>query len=114
MLNDPKIEAIWAVDGGESAVDVVNLLAQYNKDPDSIKKQIEASYIARLKKVVPEGFFTPTCNSFDYSRGALPKRGIPCIGFSDVSGINNFLGQNGIVSPYYADALTSSGASKVL
>ncbi len=116
MLNNPQIEAIWAVDGGESAVDVVNLLAQYNKDieePFLIKKQIEDSYRARFGEV-PADFFTPRCNSFDYSKGALPKRGIPCIGFSDVSGINNFLGQNGIVSPYYADVLTSSGARKVL
>lgn len=114
MLNDPEIEAIWAADGGESAVDVVNLLARYNKEPELIKKQIEASYIARFKEEVPADFFTPRCDSFDYSKGALPKRGIPCIGFSDVSGINNFLGQNGIVSPYYADVLDSRGRGKVL
>ena len=113
MLNDPEIEAIWAADGGESAIDVVNLLAQYNKNPDSIKTQIEDSYRARFGEV-PADFFTPRCDSFDYSKGALPKRGIPCIGFSDVSGINNFLGQNGIVSPYYANVFTSSGREKVI
>jgi muramoyltetrapeptide carboxypeptidase LdcA involved in peptidoglycan recycling len=113
MLNDPEIEAIWAVNGGESGVDVVNLLAQYNKNPVLIKKQIEDSYRDRFGEV-PADFFRPICDSFDYSSGALPKRGIPCIGFSDVSGINNFLGQNGIVSPYYADVLDSRELEKVL
>ncbi len=103
MLNNPEIDAMWAVEGGESAVDVVNLLAQYHKNPEKIKRQIENSYKSS-HKTLPQDFFLPERpDLYNYSQGALPKRGIPCIGFSDVSGINNFLGQNGLVSPYYAD-----------
>jgi hypothetical protein len=36
------------------------------------------------------------------SERGLPKRGIPHIGFSDVSVINNLLGQRGVARPYYS------------
>jgi len=114
ILNDPTVGAMWAVDGGESAIEVVNLLNEYDTNPEKVKTQILDSYL-KTQESLPDNFFLPKRSDlFDYSKGALPKRGIPCIGFSDVSGVNNFLGQRGVVSPYYANVLDSSGRTKVL
>jgi len=105
ILNNPEIVAMWATNGGESAIEVVNLLNEYDKNPEEIKKQISESYL-KTHESLPKNFFLPERRDlFDYSKGALPKRGIYCVGMSDVSGINNFLGQRGIVSPLYADGL---------
>ena len=105
ILNNPEIVAMWATDGGESAIEVINLLNEYDKNPEEIKKQITESYL-KTHDALPENFFLPERHDLlDYSQGALPKRGIYCVGMSDVSGINNFLGQRGIASPLYADGL---------
>ena len=47
ILNNPDISAMWATDGGESAIEVVNLLNEYDKNPEKVKKQISRSYINR-------------------------------------------------------------------
>jgi muramoyltetrapeptide carboxypeptidase LdcA involved in peptidoglycan recycling len=105
ILNNPEVGTMWATNGGESAIEVVNLLDEYDKNPEEIKKQIVDSYL-KTHPELPENFFLPERRDlFDYSKGALPKRGIYCVGMSDVSGINNFLGQRGIISPLYADGL---------
>lgn len=49
--------------------------------------------------------FLPENPDFDYSKGVLPRRGIPYAGYSNPSGINLILGQLGIVFPYYSDIL---------
>jgi muramoyltetrapeptide carboxypeptidase LdcA involved in peptidoglycan recycling len=41
ILNNPEVDTMWATNGGESAIEVVNLLDEYNRDPERVKKQIK-------------------------------------------------------------------------
>lgn len=108
-LNNPEIDAIMQIDGGESAIEVIHLLDQYDKDWQATERKIKDIYKKKHDGAEPpEGYFLPRLAKEHYTdsegreRG-LPKRGIPHCGFSDGSGTNNFLGQRGIVRPYYAN-----------
>jgi muramoyltetrapeptide carboxypeptidase LdcA involved in peptidoglycan recycling len=110
-LNNPEIEAIAQVNGGGSTIEVVNLLEQYDRNWQQVAHHIENAWKARHpNQPLPAHFWQPRLSAEHYQTRdgkthGLPRRGIPHIGYSDISVLNNFLGQRGIARPYYANML---------
>ncbi|MBL0320052.1 MAG: LD-carboxypeptidase [Alphaproteobacteria bacterium] len=111
MLNNPRVEAIIQVDGGMTALEVANMLDQYDKDWKKVEANIADAWIKKHPgQILPNDFFTPRLASKFYTdstgqQHGLPQRGIPLIGFSDISCLHNILGQRGVVRSYYANPL---------
>ncbi len=84
------------------------MLDAYDRNPMQVEEQIKQAYRDRYRKEPPENFFEPRLTSlpdsgfYNPERG-LPKRGIPFMGFSDVSNLHVLLGQRGIVSSFHAN-----------
>ena len=108
MLNDTNIKAIIQVKGGSCANDVAHFLDQYDRAPKATEEKITKAWEENHEgQKLPEDFFKPRLDPSYYTDSSgkehgLPKRGIPHIGFSDVSVINNLLGQRGVARPYYS------------
>ncbi len=111
MLNDPSIEAIVQVGGGDSALKVAELLDAYDKNWERTQaKIVEAWKVTRPGQEPPERFFTERLPDENYrdSNGdmhGLPNRGIPMTGYSDIMNIHNILGQRGVTRPYLSDCM---------
>lgn len=111
MLNNPNIEAIIQVDGGITALEVAHMLDQYDRNWEGVEGKITDAWIKKHPgQTLPDDFFTPRLQTDWYTdlngkEHGLPQRGIPFIGFSDISFLHNMLGQRGVVRSYYANTL---------
>jgi len=101
MLYNDEVKALWSANGGTGAAEVVAQLVAFDRKPMHFIETNGLDASDRLREDIE--------SNLKQNRRGLPKRGIPLVGYSNNGQLQVYLGQMGIVTPFYGSTLHAGG-----